>query len=245
MAYKIPLISLVKRSAKFLAISTLLFSVPSLAGGGGHGGGDSGGHGGGSEKKKGQGSFSAEELDDMKQSQLLYYLSNQNYQSSEYAVYYFEQKGEPGVGPLLKHLKKNEDEDKVVSAVLYTFGRVGPPAARAVPVISKYLEHENPDIRKTAMSSLGKIGKASEPAVPKIADFLSDDNEWTRTLALRSLKEIGTPAAKSIARQYENKLKLEEERKKAMLMGDAPKEEVKEKSQAEKKDTKKPGKSEN
>jgi HEAT repeat protein len=220
MAYKIPLNLYLKRSASLLAASCILCSTHSFAKSSSEGGG-------GGEKKKRQGSFSAEELDDMKQSQLLYYLSNQNYQSSEYAVYYFEQKGEPGVTPLLKHLKKNEDEDKVVSAVLYTFGRIGPEAARAVPVIMKYLEHENTDIRKTAISSLGKIGKASEPAVPKIAEYLSDENEWTRTLALRSLKEIGTPAAKSIARQYENTLKLEEERKKAKLMGEAPKEDKK------------------
>lgn len=170
------------------------------------------------KKKKIQGNFSEEDLDLMKQSQLLEYLANPNYQSAEYATYYFVQKGEAGVTPLLNYLKRHDDNDKKVSAVIYTLGRIGPAASRSVPIIIKYLQHENPDIRKTTMAALGKIGRASDPAVPEIAKSLTDENEWARTLALRSLKEIGTAQAKLIASQYEKKLKLEEERKNKQLM---------------------------
>ncbi len=221
-----------KRLARFLAVLILLFSFSTASFAGGHGGGGEGGH----EKKKEKqvGNFSEKELDEMKQSQLLYYLSNSNYQSSEYAVNYFTDKGEAGISPLINHLKKNDDNEKIISAVLYTFGRIGPRAARAVPVLMKYLDHDNADIRKTAVAALGKIGKASDPAVPMISDYLNNENEWTRELAHRSLREIGTPQAKAIAKQYEKKLQLEEERKKAALLGTKIEEKVKEEPKKEK-----------
>jgi HEAT repeat protein len=154
----------------------------------------------------------------MRLSQHLDNIESSNYRVSEFAAYYFEQKGEDGVTPLLNKLKHNEDDDKIVSSIIYILGRVGPKASRAVPVLIKYLDHENPDIRKTTISALGKIGKASDPAVPLIADNLNSKNEWMRTLSLRALKDIGTVQSKSIAEQYEKKLKLEEERKNKALL---------------------------
>jgi len=221
MAFKTPLNLLKKNSASIIAVIILLCSSPASAGKqGGHGGGDAK-HGAAEAPKVEvpKGNFSKEQLDAMKQSQLLTYLANPNYQSSEYAVYYFEQKGEHGVPALLAYLKKNEDKERVLSAVIYTLGRVGKKASRAVPIVSKYLSHDNPDVQTAAIAALGKMGKASEPAVPIIADFLNNRNEWTRTLALRSLKEINTSQAKAIAKQYENNLKLQEERRKAQLLG--------------------------
>jgi hypothetical protein len=191
-----------------------LFSSQAFAESGGHGGG----HGGGAKKEEEQGAFSKDELDSMKQSQLLYYLSNPNYQSSEYATYYFVQKGKAGVTPLLNYLKDNEDEDKKVSAIIYTFGRMGPNAARAVPIMSHYLKHENYEIRRTTIAALGKIGKASDPAVPEIAKYLEADDQWTRDIALRALKDIKSKQSKLIAAQYERKIKLDEERKNKALM---------------------------
>jgi HEAT repeat protein len=164
-------------------------------------------------------SLSTEDLEEMKRNQLLTYLDNQNYQSQEYAVFYFEQIGEKGVPPLLKYLRNNEDDEKIASSVIYTLGRVGKKAKKAVPTLMKYLEHPNQDIVKTTMAALGKIGKASEPAVPQIAKHLEDKNEWTRTLALRSLKDIGTQQSLAIAGQYEKKLLLEQERKNRELLG--------------------------
>lgn len=196
---------------------SLIFSLPnySLAESGGHGGS---GEGGG-KKKNTLSNISEEDLDEMKRSQLLTYLANANYQSSEYAVFYFEQKGAEAVPDLIKYLIRNEDDEKIVSAVIYTLGRVGKNAKKAVPTLLKYLDHPNQDIMKTTMAALGKIGKASEPAVPQIAKHLEDKNEWTRTLALRSLKDIGTQQSLAIAGQYEKKLLLEQERKNRELLG--------------------------
>ncbi len=156
--------------------------------------------------------ISAEDLDKMKESQLLTYLHSNNYQSSEYAVYYFEQKGKEGIPALLRYLQRNEKDKKIASAVLYALGRVGKNASKAAPVVGKFMEHEDMDVRRTAIAALGKMGRASDPAVPKIAEYLNDRNEWTRTLALRSLKEIDTPQARAAVTRYENKLKLEEAR---------------------------------
>ncbi len=216
------------RGSAFAAIILSFALSASTSYASGHGGGEekaeggheeaSSEHGEGHGEKKKQGNFTTEDLDQMKQSMLLDYLSNDNYQSSEYATYYFEQKGEEGIKPLLAYMKSNEDNLKKVSAIIYTLGRVGPKAARAVPVLTKYLSHENFDIRKTTISALGKIGKASDPAVPDIARYLDSDDAWMRQLALRSLKDIKTPQSISIATQYENKLKLEEERKAKELL---------------------------
>ena len=228
-----------KSLVKLLTIFAILFSLSNSALAGGHGeaapaeGGGHGGGGGGHEAKpkKKEGNFSAKELDAMKQSQLLTYLSNANVQSSEYAIFYFEQKGEAGVSPLLRYMKEHDDNEKIVSSVIYTLGRVGKKASRAVPVLTKYLSYQSMDIRNTTIASLGKIGKASDPAVPIIAEYLEADDEWTRNIALRSLKDIGTPQAKAIAQQYDKKLQLQEERRKAELLGnkiEPEKEEVKE-----------------
>lgn len=194
----------------------LIFSAPTFSiakSSEGAGSGEGGG------KKNSISNISEEDLDEMKRSQLLTYLANPNYQSSEYAVFYFEQKGLDGVPDLLKYLIRNEDDEKIVSAVIYTLGRVGKNAKKAVPTLLKYLDHPNQDIVKTTMAALGKIGSAAEPAVPEIARHLEDKNEWTRTLALRSLKGIGTQQALAIAGQYEKKLLLEQERKNRELLG--------------------------
>ncbi len=168
--------------------------------------------------KEMRGNFSAEDLDAMKQSQLLDNLANPNYQASEYAVYYFVQKGENSVAPLLGYMKHHDDDDRVVSACIYTLGRVGPNAGRSVPFLIKYLSHKNYEIRKTTIAALGKIGKASDPAVPEIAKYLESDDQWTRDTALRALKDIHTPQSLSVAEQYENKIKLSEQRKNLGIM---------------------------
>ena len=166
--------------------------------------------------------FTPEEMDEMRQSQHLDNIASSNFQIQEFATYYFEQKGEPGVTPLLAHLKRHRNDPKTVTAVIYTLGRVGPKAARAAPIIARYLNDENMEIRTTSIAALGKIGKASDPFVPDIAKYLESDNESTKLLALRSLKQIGTPRSKSIATQYENQIKLEQERKNQQMMGNVP-----------------------
>ena len=195
----------------------LIFSAPTFSIARSSEGGGSGE--GGGKKKNTLSNISEEDLDEMKRSQLLTYLANPNYQSSEYAVFYFEQKGVDGVPDLIKYLIRNEDDDKIASAVIYTLGRLGKNAKKAVPTLIKQLDNPNQDIVKTTMAALGKIGKASEAAVPEIARHLEDKNEWTRTLALRSLKDIGTQQSLAIAGQYEKKLLLEQERKNRELLG--------------------------
>jgi len=165
-----------------------------------------------------KGAFSEEAMRDMRTGQHLDGLTSSHYQVVEYSVFYFEGLGKDAIPPLMEYLKDNGDNDKKVSAVIYTFGRLGEKSSRAVPVIMHYLKSENIEIRKTTIAALGKIGKASEPAVPEIARYLESDDEWFRTLALRALKGIKTPQSLSIARQYEKKRTLDEKRKADEIM---------------------------
>ena len=225
MAYKKPLNLSMQSFLKALAIVSILsFSSQVYANSDAHGGGhgDSGGEKTEEAPKpqKMRGSFTEEQMEEMRLYQHLGNISSPNYQVSEYATFFFEQRGEKVVSPLLNLLKNKKGNPKVESAVIYTFGRMGPKAARAVPIVTKYLvkEDSSEDLKMTALAALGKIGKASDPSVPEIAKFLDSDKEWTRVLALRSLKEINTPQSKSIAIIYEKKLKLEEERKNKELL---------------------------
>jgi HEAT repeat protein len=214
---------LIQSFLKALAIISIFsFSQQTFANSDAHGGGSGGEKSEPTPKpeKKMRGSFTEEQMEEMRLYQHLGNISSPNYQVSEYATFFFEQRGEKVIPPLLNLLKHKKGNQKVESAIIYTFGRMGPKAARAVPIITKYLIIDGTeDIKMTSLAALGKIGKASDPSVPEIAKFLDADNEWMRTLALRSLREINTPQAKAIANVYEKKLKLEEERKNRELLG--------------------------
>ncbi len=211
-----------RRSAKgkftFIVLLIILAPLSVMAsGGGGNGGGEAKPAAAPAEKKM-RGSFSEEDMEQMRLYQYLQGISSPNYQVAEKATFYFEQRGAIRVPDLMRWLKRYNDDDKRISAVIYTFGRMGKNSARAVPIIMQYLDYENEEIRKTTMSALGKIGPASEPAVPKIAKFLESKDEWTRLLALRSLKNIGTPQAKEIAELYEKNIRMEEARQNQKLL---------------------------
>lgn len=151
-------------------------------------------------------SISAEALEKMKIEQNLIFLGKSD-TYFENSVFNFEQLGEKAVEPLVSHLRSNKDDLKIVTAVIYTLGRLGKNGARAVPIITPYVNNRDYDIRIAAISALGKIGPASEKSIPTIRDYLTDPDEFTRITVVRSLEGIGTPQAKAIVKEY-NKMQL-------------------------------------
>ncbi len=131
----------------------------------------------------------------------------------ETAVHKLEKIGEKSVEPLLEHLRKNRDNKQIVTAVIYTLGRIGPKSARAIPTILTFIKNEDRDIKNASIAALGRIGRKAERAVPQLKEALTDENEFTRTLAYRSLLDIGTPQAKAVAKEYQKRLEIENKRK--------------------------------
>lgn len=160
--------------------------------------------------------ISPEALEEMKIEQNLIFLKKTD-SYFENAVFNFEQLEQRAVDPLLRHLRNNRDDKQIVTACIYTLGRLGRHSAKAVPTITGYLKNEDYDVRLASIAALGRIGKHSDKAVPELKEFLDDPDEFARTVTLRSLKEIGTPQSTQIAREYEKMQLLIKKRQEAQL----------------------------
>ncbi|MDP7162361.1 MAG: HEAT repeat domain-containing protein, partial [Phycisphaerae bacterium] len=117
------------------------------------------------------------------------------------------------------------------------FGKMGPVAGPAVPILIKNLKHKNAKVRRTATLALGQIGSAAEAAVPVLIKELKEKplegaealsgigpkaaaatpalvetlkhKDWrVRETAARALGKIG-PAAKAAVPQLTEALKDE------------------------------------
>jgi HEAT repeat protein len=166
-----------------------------------------------SKKRKGEKDIAQKGLEQLKLEQDLQNLTNDNPLFYEKAMFAFEQRGASGITPLINYLKDNKNDKQIILAVLYTFGRVGEGAARAVPIISEFIRNGDKDIRATAISALGKIGRAAESAIPDIKDKLFDHNPWVANIAYRALVEMNTDKSKKIAKDYKKSEMLKEKRK--------------------------------
>lgn len=149
--------------------------------------------------------MSAEALEKMRLNQNLDNLSSKNYQVFETTVYYFVKQEGEAINPLIRHLKSNDDNDDIVISVIYTLGRVGKAASKAVPSIIPYLNHDNRDVILTTISALGKIGKSSNKAVPYLQQMVFDRSDILLSeTSLRTLKDIKTPESLAVVREYES-----------------------------------------
>ncbi len=169
------------------------------------------------EKKNNLSNLSREAIEEMKLEQNLLGLNANEYNFFESAVYNFEKMGEKAVNPLLAHLKDNRDDKKIRNSVLYTLGRLGKKASRAVPIIMTYLRHDDYDTKVTAVSSLGKIGKESNKSVATMKTLLYDDEDWLTQVTLRSLEDINTKASKSAIAEYYKFKQLKKRREERRL----------------------------
>lgn len=167
------------------------------------------------KKKNNLSNLSKEAIEEMKLEQNLVNLSGNEYNYFESAVYNFEKMGEDAVNPLLEHLKKNQDDKKIVNAVLYTLGRLKGNGARAVPTIMMYLKNPDYDTKVTAVSALGRIGEASEKAIPVLKTLLYDEEDWLTAVTKRTLRDMDTPMSRAALEEF-NKYNLLKKRRKEM-----------------------------
>lgn len=74
-------------------------------------------------------------------------------------------------------------------------GRIGEPAAAAVPVLTERLQDTDDSVREEAARALGKIGPKAQSAVPALLDRLkNDDDIEVRELAAKGMRLIGWEA---------------------------------------------------
>lgn len=135
------------------------------------------------------------ESKELKLRRVLSNLNSAQYMLFEQAVFDLELMGAEAISPLIKHLSANRNKDRVRRNTLHALGRMGKHAHRAIPTITTYLRHEDPDTRAVTVKALGRLGKAAEPAVKPISRLLNDEDPWIRRVAEESLRNIGTPRA--------------------------------------------------
>ena len=71
------------------------------------------------------------------------------------------------------------------------FGKVGPEATEAVPILTKLLKHKDFFLRVSAAQALGHIGPGARRAIPSLAETAkSDRNEHARRFAAEALAKI-------------------------------------------------------
>ncbi|MCA9178108.1 MAG: HEAT repeat domain-containing protein [Planctomycetales bacterium] len=96
------------------------------------------------------------------------------------------------VDPIVEILRRNER--RTAPAMINAVKRIGPPAAKAVPELQRYLEHEDFHIRYWTCQALGSIGAAAAPATKQLLVMLEKDNASVRRHAAAAVGGIG-PAA--------------------------------------------------
>jgi hypothetical protein len=73
---------------------------------------------------------------------------------------------------------------------LFELERQVPPAVKTIPLLIKFLEYDNPDIRVRAINALAGMGSAGNCAVPLIASHLWDSTGFVRTGAAAALDHM-------------------------------------------------------
>jgi HEAT repeat protein len=98
-----------------------------------------------------------------------------------------------------------QEPDRVVPALVRALGDQGPYVAEAarhalsafggasLPPLIKLFAHENPKVRREAISATGELGKAASGAVPRLAEMLKDPDRNVRIATLRALSMIQPP----------------------------------------------------
>jgi len=117
-------------------------------------------------------------------------MGSTNYSNVEQSIFFFENMGEDAVPYLVEKLEKDKDNKRIVNNIIYTLGRLGKDAKRAVPNILGFLKNNDSDIRGVAVVALGKIGKGSKSAVPALILLLKDRDSWVQRKASEALKKI-------------------------------------------------------
>ena len=96
----------------------------------------------------------------------------------------------PAVPALVKTLKSGDDL-ALKHEILIALGRIGSPAAEAVPAIAGFLNNSSPVLQYEAVHALRKIGPDAKSALPQLAGLLKSDKPVVQVSAAWAVVAIG------------------------------------------------------
>jgi hypothetical protein len=96
----------------------------------------------------------------------------------------------------LQLLQSDDQELRVLGAILFKHMAEKADAARVVPVLTKALSDPHFDVRIHAADALGEFGARAEAAVPALIEAGGEDEWWVRDSANLALSKINTPEAR-------------------------------------------------
>jgi len=102
--------------------------------------------------------------------------------------------GTKAVPGLINGLAVKEVRQQAAEAL----GRIGEPAAPAVPALIDAMDDERPEVRREVLFALGSIGPQAKPAVGAARKALSDADPSVRYSAVWALGRIGPDAAEAL-----------------------------------------------
>ena len=117
---------------------------------------------------------------------------------------------EPGLAVLLQILGNPEVDTETRWNAVRAIGKIGAPAARAVPALVAALQDPAATIREHSAEALGDIGPPAAEAAQPLAAVLQDPAPRVRRDAVRSLGQIG-PSARTVLREIQAALQDPEE----------------------------------
>jgi len=99
-------------------------------------------------------------------------------------------------GEGMQMLQSDDQELRVLGAILFThMGTNGDPAV-VVPALTKAMSDPHFDVRINAANALGEFGEQAAAAVPALIKAGSDEEWWVRDSADLALSKINTPATR-------------------------------------------------
>ena len=99
-------------------------------------------------------------------------------------------------GEGLQLLQSDDQELRVLGAILFKHMAGKCDASLVVPALAKALSDTHFDVRVNAANALGELGDRAEAAVPALIKASSDEEWWVRDSANLALSKINTPEAR-------------------------------------------------
>ena len=99
----------------------------------------------------------------------------------------------PAVPTLVKTLKSSDDL-ALQHEILIALGRIGTPAAEAVPALSEFLKNASPVLQYEAIQALRKIGSEAKSALPQLTELMKSDKPFLSVPAAWAVAAISKNA---------------------------------------------------
>jgi len=92
--------------------------------------------------------------------------------------------------PSLSKALETEKDQSVVMELITALAEIGPPAASAIPLITPYLNSDDPMLRVVATYALARFGKAAKSTVPTLEKDLAKHHAEENAVTLWALSKI-------------------------------------------------------